>query len=291
MPKSLVFGASGAIGRFLVPRLLAAHHDVIALSRQPRSSGNPRLRWIAGDLFVHPLERKDIDTIYSLGPLDGCAQWLQRADIAGKPRVVAIGSMSAQTKQTSADAHERQIADRLLAAERELAAAADARGCAWTVLRATLIYGAGLDRSLTPMVRFAQRWRLFPYVARAPGLRQPVHADDLALACIAAASSWVTTRRVYALGGGERLAFGTMLARVHASLPFATIALPVPLAVVHAGAGLARMLPAFRAASTAAVQRMREDLVVDHSQAIEDFGWAPREFRPDAQAWTAPPLP
>ena len=33
----------------------------------------------------------------------------------------------------------------------------------------------------------ARRWRVFPYVAGANGLRQPVHADDLAAACVALA--------------------------------------------------------------------------------------------------------
>ena len=275
MPVSLVFGASGAIGRFLVPRLLDAGHQVIAVSRAPRASTRQNLRWIVGtlpDFVAPPLE---IDTIFSLGPLDAFARWFSESrDV--RARIVAMGSLSAKTKSQSVDAHERDLAARLVDAERALVAAADARGCASTVLRASLIYGAGLDRSLTPIVRFAQRWRVFPSVIGAHGLRQPVHAEDLAAACAGIAGRPALARRSYDVGGGERLAFDAMLARVRASLAVATMPLPVPFALARAGAGLARHMPSFAAATPAALQRLNQDLVVDHAAAVSDFGWAPR---------------
>jgi nucleoside-diphosphate-sugar epimerase len=290
MPVSLVFGASGAIGRFLVPRLLSAGHEVVAISRAPHAAGHPRLRWIAGDLYATLPPLPDADAIFSAGPLDAFANWLAHDDAIRSPRIVAIGSQSAATKQASAEPAERALAERLLVAEQALANAADVRGAAWTVLRPTLIYGAGLDRTLTPIVRFAARWRVFPYIANARGLRQPVHADDLARACMDVLAHAHTTQRIYAVGGGERLPFGTMFERVRASFPFRTVALPIPFTMARAAAGIAARFPAFRAASPAAVRRLEEDLIVDHSAAIGDFGWSPRPFRPDASAWTPPPL-
>jgi nucleoside-diphosphate-sugar epimerase len=289
MPVSIVFGASGAIGRFLLPRLLAADHAVFAPSRTARTSGHPRLTWIGGDLphGVPPLPAAA--TIFSLGPLDAFAEWLAAHDTAGAT-IVAIGSRSIETKRDSADAAERGVADRLACAEDALARIADARGTRVTVLRPTLIYGAGLDLSLTPIVALARRWRVFPYVAGARGLRQPVHADDLAAACLASTRA-ASARRVYDVGGGERIAFSAMLRRVRESLAFATLALPIPLAVAHAGAGVARRMPAFRSASAAALARMNEDLVADHAEAVADFGWSPRAFQPEARDWTPPPLP
>ncbi|HEY6895237.1 MAG TPA: NAD-dependent epimerase/dehydratase family protein [Rhodanobacteraceae bacterium] len=285
MPVSVVFGASGAIGRFLLPRLLEADQEVVAVSREPRASGHPRLRWIAGNLPSDVAVVPGDATIFSLGPLDAFAAWFA-AHGTRDARVIAIGSRSIETKKDSQDAGEREVALRLARAE----AALDASGARVTVLRPTLIYGAGLDRSLTPLVAFARRWRVFAYVAGAKGLRQPVHADDLAAACFALART-LPQRRVYDVGGGERLAFSAMLRRVRASLPFSAIALPVPLGVASAGAGLARVSPAFRAASAGALARMQQDLIADHSAAAADFGWSPRAFRPQARDWTPPPLP
>lgn len=292
MPVSLVFGATGAIGRFLLPRLLEAGHEIVAVSRVPRVAHAARLRWITGDLPGEIAMPPACDTIFSLGPLDAFSRWLAASRIEGRPRIVAIGSLSERTKRSSRDPAERALAERLATAERTLAAAAEARGSSATILRASLVWGAGLDRSLTPIAAFAQRWRVFPLAPGARGLRQPVHADDLADAC-ATLAAMPSAGGVYDVGGGERLAFAAMLSRVRASLPFATLPLPIPiaLALARAGIGLARKLPAFGAASTSALDRLGEDLVVDDAAASADFGWNPRAFRPDASAWIPPPLP
>jgi nucleoside-diphosphate-sugar epimerase len=290
MPVSLVFGASGAIGRFLLPRLLAAGYDVIASSRVARASGHQRLRWMTGDLYQPSTRWPSADIVFSLGPLDGCAHWLKQAHERYR-RLVAIGSQSIDTKSMSIDAAERALAGRLRESEEMLAAAADARACDWTLLRPTLIYGAGLDRSLTPIVRFAERWRIVPRIAQAHGLRQPVHAEDVATACLDIADRPQTAARIYGIGGGERLAFGAMLERVRSSLPFATLPLPIPLSLARAAAGLARKGTAAGAATAAAVARLGADLIVDDAAASADFGWSPRAFHPDAGTWTPPPLP
>ncbi|HEY0231784.1 MAG TPA: hypothetical protein VGC55_11075, partial [Dokdonella sp.] len=110
---------------------------------------------------------------------------------------------------------------------------------------------------------------------------QPVHAQDLAEACVAAWASTRTCNRIYALGGGERLAFGAMIERVRASLPTFTLPLPVPLGPVR---GLARIA---HSARLAALERLTTDLVAEHAPATADFGWRPRAFHPDASAWIA----
>jgi nucleoside-diphosphate-sugar epimerase len=279
MPVALVCGASGAIGRFLLPRLLAAGYDVIALSRVPRSAEDARLQWRLGDLDHAMPELPALDLVASCGPLDAFARWFARTP-ARIGRVVAFGSMSLEGKRDSPDGGERAIVARLHEAEQSIATTAQMRACGWTVLRPTLIYGAALDRSLTPLARFARRWHMFPRIPAAHGLRQPVHADDLAGACVAVAAAPHSAGRTYPLGGGERLAFATMLERVHASLPFRAVPLPVPIALLRP---FARRHPA--------IGRLRCDLVADDRAAVADFGWAPRAFRPDAACWFAPPMP
>lgn len=290
MSVCLVIGASGQIGRFLLPRLLGAGHQVLALSRESHPSRHVGLRWLVGDVYAGPTVLPRLDVIFSLGPLDGFAEWLERVTLAGSPRVIAFGSMSAISKRESPDPLERALAERLLASERRVATAAQAGQLSWTILRPTLIYGAGLDRSLSALVRLGRRLRLFPHVAGAEGLRQPVHAEDLADACVAVWRSGSTRGNVYALGGGERLPFSDMLERVRRSLGVRSLALPVPLGAARGMLAIARIAPPLRALRSGALQRLQQDLVADNADAHRDFGWSPRGFAPQPSTWAIQPL-
>lgn len=274
----LVFGASSQIGHFLVPRLLASGEQVLALSRQPRAA-LPDLRWLLGHLPDAVPALPPVSAIISFGPLQAFADWLARAQLSQAPRIVATSSMSAESKADSNVPAERELSRQLRAGEAALAAACGAQGCAWTVLRPTLIYGAGLDKSLTPIARRALRLRVFPLpVAR--GLRQPVHADDLAQAVLAALDCPAADGRVLAIGGGERLTAAAMFARVRASLQHATLPIPMPVWLLRCGQ---HALPRWRGP----LSRLDHDLIADNSEMQQLLGIRPRGFAPDASAWSA----
>lgn len=188
--------------------------------------------------------------------------------------------MSAESKRDSVVPAERAIARQLREGEAALATACARHGCAWTVLRPTLVYGAGLDRSLTPIARRALRTRLFPIPA-ARGLRQPVHADDVAQAVLAALDCPASAGRIVPIGGGERLPYPQMFARVRDSLPRATVTVPLPAWLLRL---LARTCPPLRGP----LSRLDRDLVADNGELQRLLGIHPRPFRPDAGTWQPP---
>jgi nucleoside-diphosphate-sugar epimerase len=273
----LVVGASSQIGQFLLPRLHARGDCVLALSRHPQPE-QPGARWLQGGLpDAMPELTTDLAAIVSFGPLLPFAQWLAQAAPANAPRVIATSSMSAQSKQDSSVPAERAIAQQLCDGEEALAAACRSFGSAWTILRPTLIYGAGRDRSLSPIARRAAHMRLFPLPA-GRGLRQPVHADDIAQAVVAALDRAASAGRVLPIGGGERLSAGEMFARVRRSLPRRTVPIPLPRWVLRGGRLLA---PALRGA----LGRLDVDLIADNRELEELLGIRPRVFQPDARCW------
>jgi nucleoside-diphosphate-sugar epimerase len=275
----LVFGGSSQIGHFLLPRLLASGEAVLALSRQPRPA-QAGVTWLQGTLPDRMPGLPPLSAIISFGPLQGLADWLAQATLADAPRVVATSSMSAESKRDSGVPAERVLARRLRDGEAALAAACERHGCAWTVLRPTLVYGAGLDQSLTPIARRAMRLRLFPLPA-GRGLRQPVHADDIAQAVLAALECPAAAGRILPIGGGERLRSGEMFARVRRSLPRATVPLPLPAWLLRLGQ---RALPPLRGP----LSRLDSDLVADNGELQRLLGMRPRPFRPDAAMWQPP---
>ena len=277
---ALIFGASGQIGLPLSTRLRADGWRVLAVSRRPRVDGDG-LHWLRGDFADPPVLPPAVDAIFSCGPLDLFARWLAMAATEA-PRVVAFGSTSVHSKRASADPGERDLARRLGEAEALLFATAARRGMAATVLRPTLVYGAGRDASLTRIVALARRLHGIVLPRGADGLRQPVHVNDLAAAAQLAAASPASHGRGYDLPGGETLAYADMVRRVLACQrpPLRLHRLPAPLfRMLLVGARLAGLA---RGLNDEAVRRMGEDLAFDAAPARRDFGYAPRPFRPDA---------
>jgi nucleoside-diphosphate-sugar epimerase len=281
---AVVFGGSGQIGVSLLRRLHDAGWQVVAVSRsaQPESPG---VRWLRGDLdHVDDLPRR-VDTIISCGPLDQFAHWYAANTIAA-PRVIAFGSTSVDVKQDSTDFHERDLARRLREGERALFDAAAAHGAAATLLRPTLVYGAGRDRTLTRIAQLARRWGRFALPRDACGLRQPVHVDDLAAAAHACIGSVASHGHAYALPGAETLPYREMVARVLAALQPPVPLMLLPSSLFSAALLGVRLLGRGDGLGDAMVARMRDDLVFDATPARRDFGYAPRAFQPTASMFS-----
>ena len=281
MRSALVFGGSGQIGVPVIERLLANGWQVVAVSRTPQAD-RERLTWLRGDLQQVQGLPAQVDAIFSLGPLDHFSHWYAGTNVIA-PRVIAFGSTSVETKQDSGDPHERDIADRLRAAESRIFANARERQAGATVLRPTLVYGAARDRSLTEIVRMARRVGFFVLPRGADGLRQPVHVEDLADATLSVVDADAAEGRSYALPGGETLGYAQMVERVLAALrpPARLIRVPAPL--FKAALATAHALGKMQGLGDAAVARMGEDLVFDAEAARRDFGYAPREFQPSQE--------
>lgn len=276
--RALVFGGSGQIGERVLTGLLADGWQVSAVSRAPRAPA-PGLAWRQGDLSGDWQDACPFDAVFSCGPLDHFARWYAASGIAA-PRVVAFGSTSVEVKEDSSEAAERDVARRLREAESLLFATARDRGAAATVLRPTLVYGAGRDVTLTAIARLASRAGVFVLPSGADGLRQPVHVQDLADAALQVPRHPATAGRAYALGGGERLGYAEMVRRVLAALQPQPRLLRVPEPLFRTALALAHAAGRLRGMNAAALARMRESLVFDIGPAQRDFGYAPRPFLP-----------
>jgi nucleoside-diphosphate-sugar epimerase len=280
MRSALVFGGTGQIGAPLLDRLRAGGWRVVAVSRDAQLD-DACVRWLRGDLSRVEQLPVAVDAIFSCGPLDHFARWYANSTVTA-PRVVAFGSTSLEVKSDSADPRERNLAWRLAEGERVVFAAALRRAANATVLRPTLVYGAGRDQTLTRIATFARRWHCFVLPAGASGLRQPVHVDDLAAAALQACDADAAAGHAYALPGGETLAYRDMVARVLRALPSRPALIEVPAPAFETAVRAARGIGLARGVGEAVVGRLREDLVFDLAPAQRAFGYAPRGFEPMA---------
>ena len=72
----VVFGASGQIGHFLLPRLRGRGEQVIAVSREPHADSEG-VRWMRGGLPDAVPALPPVSAVVSYGPLQPFARWLQ----------------------------------------------------------------------------------------------------------------------------------------------------------------------------------------------------------------------
>lgn len=272
--KVLVLGATSLVGRFLVPRLgLRA----LAVSRRPPADDASGAAWVAADLAAGAgLPRAA--SVVALTPIWLLPPLMPRLIAGGMTRLVAMSSTSRFTKARSADAGERATAAALAGAEDAVIAACEAAGVAWTLLRPTLIYAEGQDRNVSRLAGLIRRFGLLPLAGAGEGLRQPVHADDLAVAVTAALERPQSAGKAYETPGGETLSYRAMVERIFEGLgrPPRILTIPAPLWRL----GLALASPWLKGATAQMGTRMAEDLTFDPEPARRDLGWAPRNFRP-----------
>lgn len=285
----LAFGLSGQVGDAVRARLGPLSPPLLAYSRTPRTD-TPGIHWQQGGLDESTPPTGRVDVVLSLGPLDLFARWFERSALA-PARIVALGSTSVHSKPDSPDAGERALAQRLSGAEAQLRRVAGERGAAVALLRPTLIYGNGRDRSLSRLVALARRLPVLPLPRGAHGLRQPVHVEDIAFAVLACARAATALDGAFDLPGGEALSFREMVRRTLRAAAPATRVVVLPDPVFALGVRAGRWLGWLPEGGEGMLSRLDRDLLADPGPARSAFGYAPRTFAPRAEMFAADGAP
>jgi len=201
---------------------------------------------------------------------------------------VIFSSSSVETKQDSNNPTERGQVKGMLDLESELQHMAKDSSTKLVIFRPTLIYGCGLDTNISFLAKWIQKYGHMPVNGNAAGLRQPVHAQDLASVAINALLSEKELADVMFVGGGETLSYSNMVERIF-------IAMGKPVSLVRIPQWLFTMLVRIAGFFNIAkgingemVKRQRIDLVFDDNQAREMLNYRPRDFSPSIEDFSLP---
>lgn len=274
-----LLGATSLVGECVLRLLAIKDFSVTAYSRSAVEHVSPDVSWrhIESKALLRALPNH-IENWLCVAPIWVLPDYFKLLEAHGVRRVVALSSTSRFTKVGSDDAAENATAAKLIESEARVQAWAERLGIEWVVLRPTLIYGQGRDKNISEMARFIRRFGFFPLLGSAQGLRQPIHAEDVATVCLAALQVPSAANRAYNISGGETLAYRDMVARVFEVLGRPARLVTVPLWAFSFAVAILRLLPRYRHWSAAMAERMNRDLVFDHSDAARDLGYQPRSF-------------
>ena len=280
-----VLGATSLVGSCLLPLLTEAGWQLTAFSRQAVGRLGDGVAWrrlpLAAQALPKPPQKRDEGVTPNwicVAPIWVLPDYFGLFDAQGARRVVVLSSTSRFTKDGSSDPEEQAIALRLADAETCVREWAKNRGVEWVILRPTLIYGLGRDKNIAEIVRFIRRFGFFPLFGKANGLRQPIHAADVAGACVAAMQATGAANRAYNIAGGETLTYRDMVGRIFTAFGRRPRLLTVPLWAFRLALTVLHRLPRYRQWSAAMAERMNRDLVFDHSEAARDLAFEPRLF-------------
>lgn len=276
--RVLITGAASQIGRYLIPRLIDRGYDCLCVSRKLHDD-QPGIHWVQHDLkgLSDRLYEQEADVWIHLASMDLLPSLLNVANRIGVGHIVAFSSTSIFTKQVQATPEEKAFINRLTDAENFLTEYAGKHGIAWNVFRPTLIY-SGMDKNVSFISRMVRRFGFFPLVGN--GLRQPVHAEDLARACIEVIDRSEARNQAYNLGGGEVLPYSEMVKRIFRAQGINPRLLPIHPAPVRFFIRVLRLFPTYSYLTPAMVDRMSMDMVFEYDEAKRGFGYSPRSFMP-----------
>jgi nucleoside-diphosphate-sugar epimerase len=272
---ALVFGATGMMGESIVEHLAGSGNKTIGVSRRPGRHDD----WLVADLTEpDTLQLPKVDVIFSALPTSLFAKAVHQILRSKPKRIVVISSTNVFTKIDSSDENERASIQELVEAEKRIIDRSSALGIEWTILRPTLIYKEGRDHNVSQIAGVIRRFGFVPLYGAAAGLRQPVHAEDLAVGAIAAAQSAKAANSSYCTTGVETIPYHEMVGRIFDGLSRRRRLLHLPPSLWSAAFALAK--PLFPEVRPVMGERMLKDMAFDSSAATSDFGWRARNFAP-----------
>jgi uncharacterized protein YbjT (DUF2867 family) len=213
MSSVLVTGATGFVGRRLVPALLEAGHEVRAMTRDPEAYDGPG-EAVRGDVFdprslVEAMAGVDV-AVYLVHSLDdpdferkdaqAAETFATAASEAGVRQIVYLGGLGDEEEALSPHLRSRRQVEGLLGGS----------GVPVTVLRAAIVVGDGgisweltrqLVKNLPAMV--VPRWVSTP--------TQPIALDDVIRYLAGVTAVEAAYGRVFEIGGPEQMTYLEML--------------------------------------------------------------------------------
>ena len=276
-----VSGATSPVGRFLILRLIARKFDFVAMSRRKLAHLNTRrLTWVHGqvDQLSTGNSPKSVETLIHLAPIYLLPQAVEILAKCGLKRVIALSSVSLHTKLDSEIPSERELARKIAVAETQLEEICRKNDICYVILRCTMIYSGTDDKNVSRLSDVIRLLRVFPLAGKGTGLRQPVHADDVAIACVSlldVPDAWNCT---YVLSGGEVLSYRQMLARIAERAGKTLRVIEIPSAFWRIGLFLLKGVPTFRDVNLAMLRRVDRNMDFPNDDAMSRIQFRPRDF-------------
>lgn len=286
LPLILLTGATGYVGRSLLPRLVEAGYRTRCFVRNlaKLTASGPNIEVAQGDVFdPASLDRAMAGIkiayylIHSLGegrrfPERDRVAAVNFAEAARKAkvrRIIFLGGLGESRQAMSAHLRSRQEVGTLLRAS----------GVPVIEFRAAVIIGAGslsfeLLRALTERlpVMVTPKWVRV--------LTQPISIDDVVEYLLAAARLETSESEIFEIGGADQVSYGDMMVEYARQRGLHRLIIPVPVLTPWLSSlWLALVTPAYAKIGRPLIEGLRSPTLVRDDQALRRFTIRPMGMR------------
>jgi nucleoside-diphosphate-sugar epimerase len=308
--KTLITGATGFIGSHLLPRLIAEGHDVVAALRNRTSA--TKLSQSIAQIIVGEINRHTdwhqalvgIDTVIHLAGrahilqevgdpeaefmeinFYGTQNLIRQAIAAGVKHFIFISSIGAVTSQSdrplteATSPHPNTPYGRSkLRAEQSLIELTENTSMTWTILRPTLVYGAGNPGNMASLVKLIKSRLPLPLGA-IDNRRSFLYVGNLVDAIAVCSSHPSAKNQLFLISDAEQISTPTLIDRIARSLNTPVTLLPIPPQMLKFLGNLGDMgqsiLKKSLPLNSGVINKLLASLAVDSSKIHTTLHWQP----------------
>jgi uncharacterized protein YbjT (DUF2867 family) len=273
--RILLTGATGLLGGELLRLLLAEGYEVRCLVR-PDSPNASRLDVERVEIFRGDAADEGdlcralggVEALLHVAGIEHSPAVVGAAHRAGVERIVVVGSTSAHSAYAFRSGPKLRMEEVLRSS-----------GLSWTIARPTMIYGSERDKNIHRLLRFLDRWPVFPMFGPGTNLWQPVYHTDCARGILETLKRPATMYRSYDLPGTEPLTYLDLVKTAVRALGRSPRIVRIPIEPVRRALVAAERLRLPLPVDSGQVTRLREDKAYPYEDARRDLDYAPRPFR------------
>ncbi len=285
----LLLGARSDVGEALLARLAGAGKTAVSVSRRPGE-----MRGYSNAIGVHPdlLKRNvgrgrlRLEGVVALCPIWEVAAYSEmlKGSKGARSSLIALSSTSIITKAASVNADHNSVAQKLREGEEWILEHLKNQIEVIFVVRPTLIYGGRWNRNVNLIKAIIRNLKIGLNLPFAVGLRNPVHADDLAdwiFSCLNRDVDGLgQTTSVVEIQGGELLSFNDFVLRCAGSVGHGSRRISIGHFWLARLIALLRRLPKFTEIPEDFASRLMQDFDFNDEAASELAAVQKRRFRP-----------
>ena len=284
----LVTGATGFLGRRVVPELLARRHQVRCLVHSPGrerlfdhreveihygsvlnpESPGPAMHGVQSVVHLVGIIRTGRGSSFDRVHRQGTAIVAEAAKEAGAREIIYVSAMGATSDPKYPYLHSKRQAELHVTSS----------GMDYTILRPSVIFGEG-DEFMTALAGLVRLGPVVPVIGSGRNRMQPVAVEDVARCIAASVGNSLVKGRTINLGGPHRLSYNDLLEEVALAMGRRLRLVHIPTALAWPAVALLQNVLPRPPVTTAQLRMLGIRNVAEGPDMEQAFGFTPKPLR------------